>query len=80
MIANIRECVLLSVTGAAFVAFYLGPALQMIVHTLLGFSPAQREWLAPISLKGQYLVIGTAADALIGNALARIVCRRFEAR
>ncbi len=57
----------------AIVAFYLGPALQMIVHALLGLPPAQRERLAPISLKGQYLVIGIAADALIGTTLARML-------
>ncbi len=65
--------IVLMMTGAAIGAFYIAPALQAIVHTILGLPPAQREWPAPISLQGQYVLFGILVGGVLGYLPARLL-------
>lgn len=65
--------IVLMVTGAAIGAFYIAPALQVVVHTLWGLPPAQREWPAPISLQGQYVLFGIVIGGVLGYLPARLL-------
>jgi hypothetical protein len=63
----------LLMAGAAVGAFYIAPALQVMVHTALGLPPAQRQWPAPVSLQGQYVLLGIAAGGLLGYFASRLL-------